>query len=492
MTNSEGTTQSERYLTRLAKTSFLSLWSYPNLFGETAKELCDLLVVFGNHILIFSDKDCAFGDSGNLSIDWDRWYRKAILKSAKQIWGAERWLKNNPSKIFTDAKCTQVLPINLPDPNIATIHRILVAHGASAKYKEIHGGSGSLMIWSDVIGDAHLASNGGTPFAVGQIDPSRGYLHVFDDTSLNIVMSTLDTISDFTNYLSKKEKFIQAQPILAAGEEELLAKYLEDANKNGEHDFLIREKGKFDVVVTGEGHWDEFQQNPIRQAQIKINKISYFWDALIERFAQQAIDGTQYQATQKGVLGAEYTLRPMARESRFSRRMLARALYEIGTKTESPKTGVRLVPSPTQKALYYLFLITSPMDYMDYDGYREWRLALLEAYLLALKLKQPDAQSIVGIALAPSTSEESSEDAMYLDASTWSEIDQQEASSLVEELGLLKNLQRWRSREYEYPRTYDDITNMHSNLPNNPRNKPCPCGSGLKYKHCCLKRERKR
>ena len=62
-----GTTPSERYLATIADRNFLNLWSYPNLFADRrsgnkgdGKELCDLLVVCGDHVLIFSDK----------SIDW--------------------------------------------------------------------------------------------------------------------------------------------------------------------------------------------------------------------------------------------------------------------------------------------------------------------------------------------------------------------------------------------------------------------------------------
>src|ERR1044072_8722498 len=86
----EGVTESERYLSRLCRRTFLSLWSYSGIFRDQGrpngqgdgKELCDLLVVFDNHIIIFSDKDCEFPDSGNLMVDWSRWYKKAILKSA--------------------------------------------------------------------------------------------------------------------------------------------------------------------------------------------------------------------------------------------------------------------------------------------------------------------------------------------------------------------------------------------------------------------------
>ena len=48
-------TSSERYLTRLCRRSFLRLWSWPNIYRDQhwggsalGKEVCDLLVVFGN------------------------------------------------------------------------------------------------------------------------------------------------------------------------------------------------------------------------------------------------------------------------------------------------------------------------------------------------------------------------------------------------------------------------------------------------------------
>src|SRR4051794_16132764 len=84
---SAGLTTSERYLSSLCKRTFLSLWAYPNIYRDKGTELCDVLVILENHILIFSDKECAFGDSGDLDRDWSRWYRKAIKKSADQLWG---------------------------------------------------------------------------------------------------------------------------------------------------------------------------------------------------------------------------------------------------------------------------------------------------------------------------------------------------------------------------------------------------------------------
>jgi hypothetical protein len=85
-----GVTPAERYLAKLCKRSFLSLWSYPSVYrdqnrsnGGDGKEVCDLLVVFENHVIIFSDKDCKFGNKKSLEVEWSRWYKKAVLDSAR-------------------------------------------------------------------------------------------------------------------------------------------------------------------------------------------------------------------------------------------------------------------------------------------------------------------------------------------------------------------------------------------------------------------------
>src|SRR5436189_5983286 len=91
-----GLTPSEKYLASLADKAFLNLWSYPNLFIDRkqggkgdGKELCDLLVVCGDDILIFSDKTVAWPTVDEFQIAWSRWYRAAIEQSVATIRGAE-------------------------------------------------------------------------------------------------------------------------------------------------------------------------------------------------------------------------------------------------------------------------------------------------------------------------------------------------------------------------------------------------------------------
>jgi len=214
ISRADGITDSERYLKKLCDRTFLSLWSYPNVYrdqGNSAKgdgkEICDLLVVFENHVIVFSDKDCAFPDSGDLTKDWSRWFRRAVVKSADQVWGAERWIRSHPDRLFVDRACEHKFPIDLPNPDKAMFHRIVVAHDSSNRCRQTFGGgSGSLMIAPSITGTAHYEANpeGIEPFTIGDLDTDKGYVHVLDDTSLDIVLSTLDTITDFVEYLTKR------------------------------------------------------------------------------------------------------------------------------------------------------------------------------------------------------------------------------------------------------------------------------------------------
>lgn len=64
-----GFTSTEKDLAALADKIFLNLWTYPNLFKSNGKELCDLLVVCGDDVLIFGVKEIGWpqGDDFNLS-----------------------------------------------------------------------------------------------------------------------------------------------------------------------------------------------------------------------------------------------------------------------------------------------------------------------------------------------------------------------------------------------------------------------------------------
>jgi hypothetical protein len=184
----QGTTAAERYLAHLCEQTFLSLWSYPNVFRDAlvpgakiGKEVCDLLVIFEDRVLIFSDKDCAVPRTGSVQLDWSRWFRKAVSESAVQAHGAERYLRQFPDRLFLDRECTKPLPILPQITDRTRFHLIVVAHKIAERYREQFGGSGSLMIRSDLKGTAAHTE----PFAIGDINPEKSFVTAISETRYN-------------------------------------------------------------------------------------------------------------------------------------------------------------------------------------------------------------------------------------------------------------------------------------------------------------------
>jgi len=243
----QGNTPSERYLNSLCEKSFLSLWSYPGVFRDQTvrsngdgKELCDMVVVFDEHVLIFSDKHCSFPASEDLELDWKRWYKRAILKSAEQAWGAERWLRHHPERVYLDRSCTERFPISIPSKASAKYHLIVIANGCEDGCKAKFGGTGSLIFNSTLGRQGNPSGLSAEPFMVGDLDPSRTFVHVLTEFTLDILLHTLDTISDFISYLERKEDLVRSNiAVVVPGEEDLLAFYLMHMNENGMHDFAI-------------------------------------------------------------------------------------------------------------------------------------------------------------------------------------------------------------------------------------------------------------
>jgi len=500
---SDGTTPAERYLKKLCDRSFLSLWSYPGVYRDQGKsgtkgdgkEVCDLLVVFENHIIIFSDKDCEFPSTGNVELDWSRWYRKAIQKSAEQVWGAERWILSHPNRLFLDRACAVPFPIDLPDSKVAKVHRVVVAHSASKPCVEAFGGSGSLIIAPQLTGEMHSAplKDGGIPFAVGHINPSKGYVHVFDDTTLDIVMTKLDTITDFLGYLTKKEKFIASGKLTwAPGEHDLLAYYLQNYGADEEHDFIVPPDTT--GVAIAEGLWEEYSNSAQRRAQLLADEISYAWDKLIETFSRHILAGTSYHLSHPGVENHERYLRLLAREPRTARRMLASALLELIDRTPKSIRATRTIFSSRDEGkLCYVFLLLPHPKSVQYDKYRQVRMELLKKYCMVTRLNVPVVQEIVGIATETGRAKGGSEDIAYVDARSWTPEHQTEARRLKSEmanLGLLGEYQGWMTTAEEYPDPPNSVDQQPASAPSvsmkgRGRNQPCHCRSGKKVKRCC-------
>lgn len=452
-----GVTPTERYLKRLCDRTFLSLWSYPGIYRDQGrrgggKEVCDLLVVFEDHVLIFSDKSCDFPDTGDLKADWTRWFRRAIEKAADQAWGAERWIREHPDRLFVGPECRQRFPLPLGDPTKLQFHRVVVAHNSSERCRrEFNGGSGTLLIQSALVGAQHYDH----PFHVGRIDASKGFVHVLDDVTLDLLLNELDTVADLTAYLDRRERFLTGYPtIWAAGEEELLALYLQRVNADGEHDFILPPTPQEDIPTFlgfEEGFWAEFQGHRDRLARIEADRVSYTWDALIEKFTFHITTGTLEEPLSTEVAYHEHALRRLAREPRTVRRSLSRDLLEVIQNTPPGYRRVKVAFSEKPEDTCFVFLVLPSVADTEKEDRRIRREVLL-AHCHVAKLTWPTARHIVGIATEAGIVPERSEDLVYLDTASWTEADEEQARRIQAATGFLKAPEVKRRTEREYPR----------------------------------------
>ncbi|HXT13498.1 MAG TPA: SEC-C domain-containing protein [Candidatus Angelobacter sp.] len=489
-----GVTPAEKYLNGLCHKNFLSMWSYPGVYRDQGKsgsqnqgkEICDLLVVCGEHVIIFSDKHCVFQSDKRIELAWQRWFKKAIWESAEQAWGAERWLRQYPTRVFLDRQCTKPLPIDLPDHAKAKYHLVVVAHGVSEVILNQFDGTGSLLVNSRLRGHTEHV----LPFSIGDLAPGKTFVHVFDDSSLHTLMHSRDTISDFVNYLDKRASLLRGPTrIYAPGEEELLAVYLKNMNGDGEHDFAFPTNSgqPYDVIAIEEGQWQDFEENPQRIAQRIQDRISYGWDEIIEKFSRHALNGEQYFSPPNGIKDSEKILGFMARETRFKRRCLCRILKTMLETTSSDRRRLRIVPPIASEGPHYVLLLLprpSLASKIPEEVYRIRRKNLLSDCCLVARLKFPEMKDIIGFATEPGLNLPGgrSEDICYVDGRVWTPEMEKEALAAQEHSKILKAPVPTRFHALEFP----DVP-LERKI-KNPRNKKCPCGSGRKYKHCCLNR----
>jgi len=503
---SEGVTESERYLFRLACGSFISLWTFSGIYRDQGrksckgdgKELCDLVVVFGDHVVLFSDKHCKFPDSGNAKTDWSRWHRRTVRKSAEQLWGAERWIRDSPDRLYLDRNCTIPFPIGVPDSRSLKLHRVIVARGSAERCQKRYGGSGSLMLLASHAERQLIKRDRGVPlFTIGDLDESRGFVHVFDEITLPIVLRTLDTLPDFVNYLDKKERFIRSGVFLsAAGEEELLAYYMQSWNPLGELSFSVPPvlgvgpDSAIRSVILGEGGWEEITSSEIWKAFAEWNEISYFWDRMIQNFANHTIQGTLYKAPDPSPKFQETLLRFLAAEPRHRRQHLSTSL--LGQLQRAPTDdrldrSSRVVFSTTSTQPTYVFLIVGKYEDESTNDYRQRRRILLEQYCVVTKHLHPSGIHFIGLGMDAKDVSGRSEDIVYLDAADWTPEMEEGAARLHQEEGILKNVRKYHAEQQ--PRHYLDARAQvelaeRIRAAKVGRNKPCPCGSGQKFKKC--------
>lgn len=392
-------TPSEELVDELCKRSFLSLWSYANPIGKDGDELCDLLVVCDPDVIVFSVKETKLKSSS--TVDKQRWTRKAIVDSTRQINGAEKWIKKNNRVIRSDGGDG----IPFPSSDRMRLHRIAVALG----------GKGIVDI--------------------PQGEYGRGFVHVLEEEGLHIALQELDTITDFVNYLAEKEKFLSAmgesEQITVKREASLLAAYIHKG----------RSLDDITVAEIPESAWEELTAKPEFLRRKEEDRVAYLWDKLIEHLAEHIKGGTlEFDAS---IDDAERVVRVMARENRFSRRVLARS-FEDAHQQRAGKIRARAVLSPSPQ-IAYVFLFA--------EGGRNRKARRQELYdrCLVTRDSYKERDIVIGLAIDPHDSSDGfSLDALFFQAD-WSNEIESLAGAIRTNLGLFAKPIEHRSITDEFP-----------------------------------------
>jgi len=442
---SEGLTPSERWLVRLCQRTFLRLWSYPNLYKKPGQELCDLLVVSGTDVVIFSVKSKEYGDPSDPN-NWRRWLRRVVIGAAKQLHGARRWIEQFPSRVFIDAACRTQFPLLACAEAPWTIHLVVVALGAVDSCRVLNGSAEGLLLDTalkpnDCIGEECQ------PFVVGDLTSNHGFVHVLDEFSCDLLLKELDTITDFLAYLRAKEDLVRAHEVRGR-ECDLLAAYVIHGLVEAEQGFGV--PADLSAAEPRPGLWAEFSTGERLATKKEADKISYFWDMVIDHFSMHVLDGTLITSDDPWSL--ELALRAMATERRFQRRALARGLLE---KLQEPVTkdfSTRFAANPPELPRFgYSFMIHCDSTAMDDES----RAKLLAGYCMTLRTRIPSLEATVGIGFDSRT--KAPRDLVHVSFENWTPEDQAQFERVRKGFGLAEagELILRAQTEYEYPSESD-------------------------------------
>lgn len=256
---------------------------------------------------------------------------------------------------------------------------------------------------------------------------------------------------------------------MSSGEEDLLAVYLKYVDKSGRHAFVdpqgeVIGKGKFFAVQ--EGMYDQYCKRPEYKRKKKADKISYFWDNLIESFSHNFRNGTlepvpepfsEFDGRHKG---AEIGLRYMALEPRIIRRANSEAIlgaFDSLKKAKGSRFFRSMLPprDDRRQTAFFVLLLNRDGHFseLDYLNYRTVRAAIAHAYSQNLLLNYPKLERVVGIATEGEKKAGRSEDLIYQERPKWNDALIQETRELAERFDIFRSANERQHSANEYPET---------------------------------------
>jgi hypothetical protein len=278
MNNNDKGKDGENFVYQIATSSFFSYWCYPNPKDELGdkKEICDLIIHFRNTLILICVKNYEFKG------EYSRYFRKAIEKDVRQLYGAEKKiLKSNDNIEIQNLNGRKHI---LDKNKINKVYRVIIHLGENVHF-----------------------------YPFNRETKGENFVHVFDKTSFYNLTTFLDTIKDFEEYLEKRElTFSQKDVLIMPSEEddfdsETSKQFFQlQSNKNLDKQYIlisgtesdllasyIKRERQFPKEMTSDefngmlfqidGTWDEFSKNAQLLRKKEADHISYFIDEYVKR-----------------------------------------------------------------------------------------------------------------------------------------------------------------------------------------------------------------
>ena len=335
---------SEDFLKKLADQTFLKLWAIPNTFYKKGKELADLVIPFGDDIIIISDKASNFDTDAHGERAWSRWYGGAVEKSVAQLAGALRTVTLRPEIVSLDAKLSEPMPLPLNEAGRRRIHLVGIARPGRDPSKTPADWEGLIY----VSGETH------EPFKICKLIVQDRIVHVFDGPTINLLLKELDTVSDFVSYLKGREAALLAADNYAFAEKDLLGAALIGC----ETDPLgLPSVPPLDAVVPG--LWDMYNSSKRVQVRRELDEPSRVIDRYINQQYEEFL-GKRFLGEKPTFAQHENAMGLLAAEGRFARRIIAHELYDLLGEEDETTFWATTLRSPTTPRLRYVWMTYPP------------------------------------------------------------------------------------------------------------------------------------
>lgn len=381
--------KAEEFVFELAENTFLTDWCYPNPLLPNGKELCDLLVVFDDVLIIWQIKDLKLDENNNYSTG-------EVKKNMQQLLTAKNRL------------LLHKMPIELDNPR---------------RGKELFDASKIKQTYliSALLGD-------GEDYFSFMEKQKGNQIHTFTRKFTELVLNELNTIADFTDYLNAKENQLSkiSKILLNGEEEELLAYYLMNQRN-------FEEVSKASFAIFEEGMWNDIKQKPEFIAKKKEDEISKGWDELIEDVHRGKHEGYEYVA------------RELARPNRFERRMLAKAFFDahVLADKETIHTTFRRIAKSNEVTYCFVFV----KDDVD----RETRRNMLSQICFVARGLYKDNKKVIGVATEMKFRPTCSYDYCFINLPNWGEEEEKKKAEIQAKNGFFNNPKQKLVHEDEYP-----------------------------------------